>query len=371
MIRYKKIALILFATFLLCLSACKFGILDSNDNDVIDNDTNDDVKEIDYSIGITNVSNSNVSESFPIHQPVINHKITTDKSIFAYDEELIINVELAASESTSRYIIEGDLNFRIKESEYYEVIGKSEYVIEEFSYENYRSRKDNLYPLKFKFIIKPTKQSFKVSTIEFLVKCNYHDDMLDFWGRQHYSSHSEYRFNFNREYFFAIKGMYFYNDFKNMKLSLNNDDLERDTLVKDYNNGIIDKKTFYRGMMDSFLLDDIKLIIKDNRINYFSKNLKFQIVFSDQKHELFKAFSNIELQYYSIRLNEKEELEMVEILLELLKENTKISSDKIGNEIINIYEEYVLIGKQTYMFDSLKEYDDYADYIFDYLFVVE
>ena len=165
--------------------------------------------------------------------------------------------------------------------------------------------------------------------------------------------------------------MYFFNDSKNMKLSLNNNDLERDTLLKDYNNGIIDKKTFYRGMMDSFLLDDIELIIEDNYIDYFSKNLKFRIEFLNQNNEFFKALSNLDIEYYGYHVKEKDDVEVIEMLFEILKENFEISSEKIEIEIKEIYDGYAWIYERTYMFNDLKEYDDYEDYMFDYICVVE
>ena len=367
----RKITLVLLLLVVIILSSCEKVFDFSNQNN--NTDTNDAVdKEIDYSIGITNISDSKNWGDMPaLGQPVIFHKISTKKSIFSYDEEVEINVELALNYFDMYHIENGDLHVKIKESEYYEIVGKSEYVIEDFKSEKYCARNDKKYTINFTFIIKPIKQSFKVSTIEFLFKYNYNVSLFNAWENDICNGHSEYRFDFGKEYFFIIKGMYFYNDSENMKLSLSNDDLKSDTLVKDFNNGIIDKQTFYRGMIDSSLLDDIYLIIKDNRINYFSKNLKFQIVFLDQNHEVFKAFSNVELEYYSILLKEKEELEMVKMLLELLNENSKISSEKIDNEIIDIYEEIVSIGNRTYMFDSLKEYNDYADYIFDYVLTVE
>ncbi len=299
------------------------------------------------------------------------YKITTDKCEYSIGEEVKITLELGLSWFQRNCFEEGDLNIKISDDESYEVIGQSEYVIEDFitmiegnKESKYYATNDNRYPIKLVFTIKPIKEHSNLSVIYFSLKFNYSDKEI-FSGMDIDNIFKDWWFDFNEEYIFNIKGMYFVNVDGNVKLSLSQLELINASVNMEYENGQIEKSDYVNELFSSLLLGNIIIDYSWNAsqglydIKYYSNSIRLHITIDNQDNEFVKNVLAL--------LEKKSNKEAAKLILNYVDTQIILSADLYEEELHSIENTKVISLTSFYVLRYVsKEFSDFKDYWFNY-----
>ena len=302
------------------------------------------------------------------------YKITTDKSEYLIDEEVKITLELGLDWFQRYAFEEGDLDIKISNSNSYEVIGQSEYVIEDFITMNegnkeseYFSTNDNNYPIKLIFTIKSIKENSNLSVIYFLFKFNYTDEEM--WLSEQNNILGDWWFDFDEEYIFNIKGMYFVNVDGNMKLSLSEVELINESLNIEYENGKIGKSDYVDELFSSLLLGNIIIDYSWNvsqglyDIRYYSNSIRLHITIDNQDNEFVKNVLPL--------LEKEDNKEAAKLILNYVNNQKILSADLYEVELHNIEKTKVISLTSFYVLNYVsKGFSDFEDYWFNYNYIL-
>ena len=303
------------------------------------------------------------------------YKITTDKSEYLIDEEVKITLELGLAWFQRYAFEEGDLNIKISNSNSYEVIDQSEYVIENFIAMNegnkeseYFSTNDNNYPIKLTFTIKSIKENSNLSMICFLFKFNYTDK--ETWLSERGNILGDWWFDFDEEYIFNIKGMYFVNVDGNMKLSLSQVELINESVNKEYENGKIGKSDYVDELFSSLLMGNIFIDYSWNAsqglydIRYYSNSIRLNITIDKQDNEFVKNVLPL--------LENEDNKEAAKLILNYVNTQKILSADLYEVELHNIKKTKVISLTSFYVLNYVsKDFSDFEDYWFNYKYILD
>lgn len=324
-----------------------------------------------------------VNEYISSNQPTIpvpfSYKISTKKSSFSYDETIEIDFELGLDSFLSRMFQPSDMTIKIEDNDFYEIINQQEYVFENTIIENkdeetvyykpfisdYFSTNDNKYPIKLKYFIKPTKDSFRLSSIDFSIKVKFSEDFKNEIQTQigyNYNYLGSWWFDFDEDYKFNIRAMYFINENKLMKLSLNYKKILEVYLNEPYEKEEIDKDIYMDRLINSLVLGNVAVqYYQDGTLCYISENIKFKI---SMENNFYEKIINL--------MNERKNKEVAINVLNYLNDNIDIPSQLYELELNNINKNTVIIDyyplPSNISFNI--PFNDYKNYIFDYEYSV-
>ena len=306
--------------------------------------------------GIVNESNSE-QDVFPPFQ----YRITTEKTTYSYDEELEITLEIGFDSFSLPASIGDYFHAKIEESEFYEILGQQEYILKDFDYYDYCGKTESKYPIVYKYKIRPVKESFGLSRINFAFKFN----SEYYKGQQEWNSHiltyGNWWFDFSNEYFFHIRGMYFINNKDNIELSVDFSNLVKNNLLADYNNGLVDKETYMDRYINSVVnIDGIAISQSFGEVEYYSENVTIYLKFKDQENEVYLTIKKL--------IEERKLKEASKIIFETAFKYGDITQEVYEKEMTKMEQKEIRVI--LYIDSELMPFNDYSDYLYDYEYII-
>ena len=291
----------------------------------------------------------------------IYYRISTDFLEYEYNQEVKIKIEVGVTFESYYEISQCDLYIKIKESEYYDIVGKSEYVIEDYNSPEYLSMtEDTQYFSELTFIIKPVKESYSINTVGFSLKFEFADICYEEKYSRYNNSDADWWVDFSDEYFLNLRGIYFINGSGIMKLSTNLFELLNNTLMKEYNDGLIDKSTYMDKYLCSLIRNRIGVHEWLGVVEYYSENLVFYLRFKNQDAELNLLIRKL--------IEENKMKDAAELILNTAYEFGDIPQKIYEIELANIQK--LQVGPGWRVTPDLIPFRDYEEFVYDYEYII-
>lgn len=296
--------------------------------------------------------------TMPAFQPFINYDIFIESDSYDYGEEFQIHLWISPVFQTHDIIAEGDLKLKIEESDSYEVIGKKEVVIKNFSADS-----DRTY---IQFTIKAVDKSNLVDKIQFKLKFNYKEKGMQDYLSTSTKAKSEW-INLDEEYFYSIDQLVYIADSKGImlagkKIIMDIYDAENNLFYKsinrEYNSNTIDKNEYIKKCYQHVTKDQSYIYVNDEYIRYVSKNIRAYF-YIDFDYEEVKNLYNSD--------NESEKQAYASELIYLLYNQNYISEETYLQELEYIKTKGITTKNKGLKFDLMEIDFDFIEYKNEYI----
>lgn len=304
--------------------------------------------------------------SVPAVDPPIGYDIELDSGMYNYNEEINITLNLYFGYPYYIYFSEGDLHVKISESEYYEIVGKDEYIVENFSAERAKEAEK----LSYKFTIKATEACKGIESVEFKIKAN-----IDaFWSGTNgaIGDPAGWYCDKSWDYCFTIFSLGFKSDSQGIILNEYKERLFYDSINREYLSGVLSKDDYIYKFYEYYLDDSVILSVNyvDDNANkpyfkYLSKNIRAEFYLTTSCEYFMSLYNDEENPIES-------KYELKKRLIKILFDEGYISSEEYECEINYIEERRKGNGYwffSSYDYIPIKSY--YKENKINYVYVEE
>ena len=283
----------------------------------------------------------------------IGYDIELDSGMYEYGEEININLKKYFGYPYYTYFSNGDLHVKIAESEYYEIVGRDEYVVEDFNSEKAKDTKK----ISYKFTIKATEACSTEESVEFKIKANFDEAYWRGMTTVKVDSPKGWLYDNSQEYSFSIYSLGFKTDSLGIILGENSEVIFYDSINREYLNGILSKddyacKVYEYCLKDRPIVDidyDADLIGRITNESYFiykTKYIRAEFYFTTNRDYFMSLYDDKENPVES-------DIELKKGLIKILYDEGYISSEEYECEINYIEESENKGGLRHWPYDMM------------------
>ena len=290
-------------------------------------------------------------------------QINIDSGSYDYNDEIEITVLIDQFFDHNQYYLGGELRVKIAESEYYEIVGQDEYIVDNFSTDIVNGN------CAFKFIIKVTKPCNLLQKIVFNIKIPITDSY--YAGTEGLRTGPEWSCSKNEEYNFSVYSLGFMADSKGVILGKWYYDrrLFFDSVNREYLSGELSKDNYIDRIYEFYYNDSFRVdihYVNDSAnkpyFEYSSKNIRAELYITSNRDYLISLAEEQDNR-------EESRTKLAKLLLKTLYDGRLISEDEYENEIKYIETRDPQIIGSTFLLDYMAPKDYLLKNNIDYVYV--